>query len=392
MATLSKKQYENKRKTLFYHDGVFGFTPEKGGIFSMKGEPLNKTGGVSQEVYDRLIKEGRLSELDKLFDKEIMDGFSEEAKKDLRKFISWKGTPKDPSTGGKLTPLGLLNLHVVSCGTINSQGWGRIYKLHPMKEADIIKQIELTKKITYHNLDYLDMLKKVSAWAKDNPTKEVFIFADPPYPEGEAFVARKATTYGITFNQVELEQALYEIATKHKNVKILVTNGYEPWLGNYLAWRKDKNCKPFWNLYTLRLASRGGKSTKERLELLYTSYLAKYIGSQFTVEASHPKPDYTLATGDSSKAPEGAFKCMPQAEWESINKMVDKEIAEWLKCGGGDMVGGGKVFDWVFNKVMNVVKGKWNDPKAKQAREDYVKGPRDNNAYYDQARPMGHWG
>lgn len=349
---LSLQEFENKRSLYALNRVNFGNTPrpKDGGLMAMKGKheiPQTK-GGNDEDTWNNFKKEWEGQDkpnygpankwMDAKVAKKLLDRGLIDAKDVARRdgeivgvkgiFKSWIGTPLEEE--GLLTERGLINVLAATCGSTNSSGFGYAYKYVPPKKADLVKAQKTIQRITYFNEPYIEILRKVEAWHKQNPTKKIFIFADPPYPEGLHYETKGENTYGEPFNNAKLAANLRVLAKLTKGqVKIMVTNGYEPWLGNYLKWQRDRAGKPFWNIYRLTVGARGGERLKDREELLYTNYNMTIVGPENKkVPESRFSPDYSLGA---TAEPEGVFKCMPpDEEWEYIKRKVEQKARHFI--------------------------------------------------------------
>ena len=272
----------------------------------------------------------------------------------FKKYLSWKGTPLEGAVDGKIrlrgekgakikdngiieksiiTPEGLVNVNAVTCGSMSSMGFGAVYKYSPLNKKNIEENIKYGKNIVFSTGDYIKVLERVKDYHQKNRNKKIFIFADPPYPEGQDYEMKGKFTYGKAFDQVKFENACYELVRDTGGmVKILVTNGYKEWLNQYLRWRMDTNGKNFWNIWRIIVRPRGGMRTKPREELIYSTYTPVLPGeAKREVTAKDERKRDTSDNPDNKDKPEGKLKCMPKDEWKTLTDTVWKNMTKSLK-------------------------------------------------------------
>ena len=354
---LSLKGFENKRTVYALNKRDFGNTPKdsQGGLMALKGQhktPGHIEGGKTDEemwadfkaewvgkkkpnykpanawmdakVAQSLLRKGLVEEKDVLRkDGEVigMNGV----------YKTYIGTPIQKE--GVLTEKGFINIVATTCGSVGSMGFGYAYKYVAPKKAELMETHKNIQRITYFNEEYVKILQKIEEWHTKNPTKKIFVFCDPPYPEGLDRERSGSYTYGDAFNNVKLAENLRILYKQTKGMaKILVTNGYQPWLGNVLKWQRFSDGSPYWNIYRLTVGARGGDREGARQELLYTNYdLTIAGGEKKKVPTSKFPPDYQLGQTDK---PEGVFKCMPiDEEWQYIKDKVKARAKHFVSSG-----------------------------------------------------------
>lgn len=368
-----------------YEEEYKGLTPKQ------KQEKRNKLKKAELDEPPHLDRNAWLEGWD-VFVKEALvkaGWLTKEEQENFKKYVSWKGTPLETVKDGEIrlndkekkgakiegdgvitkayiTPEGLINVNSVTCGSVNSMGAGYVYKYTDIDEKNLRENMEASKDIVYSTGDYTQVLDRIKAYHKKHPEKNIFIFADPPYPEGQFYQDTKTFTYGKSFDQVKFEDDCYNFIkeVKREKVKLLVTNGYAEWLNQYLRWRVDDNGDDFWNIWRIIVGSRGGTRTKPREELIYSTYTPILPGGK-EVKSHHPHDRDTSDNPDNKTKAEGKLNCMPKDEWKTLSEQVWKNMNKVIKGSGlgEDMME--RFMRWAYKKLSG-----YSSKKKQEAYQD----------------------